>query len=108
MVEAAKLLGIKAPDSKQAGAACRRYLAAIEKERSIQLIFRRSATRVYTTDVALKNVLPELFEEDRFMAASVQNLKETVAKLKDTVANLNTRLLSLSAELKDIKSNQSK
>ena len=97
MSEAAKLLGIK---GKNATKRCRILLTKLEVNRNIQLVYKRTKTYSYTTEAALKNAVPELFEEDMFTQATIQGLKETIQLLT-------TKVNSLSVEVRELKAKKS-
>lgn len=97
MKQAAKLLGIT---GKNATKRCRVLLTKLQADRNIQLVFKRTKTYSYTTDAALKNAVPELFEEDMFTQATIQGMKETVQTLTNKVNSLTIEVKELRAKVK--------
>lgn len=69
-------------------------LRAIEEKRSITLLTHLKG-RYYTTEAALRSVLPEVFQEDR-------NTLETIRSLKEAIQTLTSRVNVLSAKVREL------
>lgn len=91
MSETASLLKIKGfrPYEKTL-----RLLRSIEENRQVTILSNIKG-RYYTTETALRNVLPEVFQEDR-------NTQETIKSLKEAIQTLIARVNILSAKVREL------
>lgn len=77
---------------------CLAFLKRIQESRNIVFLYKNSDTpkaKYYTTEEALKNVLPELFEEDKFAYETIKTLAKKIEILTNRIEVISSRLNKL-------------
>jgi len=98
ITELSKMLKIQ---TQRPNESCIRFLKQIEEKKQI-MVLEKIGKKFFVSEHVLRNVLPQLFENDQVTELNMTRLKETVQILLNKVNTLSVRVQQLESQVKEL------
>lgn len=93
--QVARMWNIKGSDPNRK---VRDLLRAIELKRNLAVLIEKKG-RFYTTETMLKNVMPEMFQEDNQTIETIKGLKDVISQMSQKLNTLTVRVAELERQV---------